>query len=618
MMEPVVKWTLAHEAQRSCSFNAGSGSALALPFIALTLLCAGCGADVRRFPLREPLVRDADLNPVSVACKPDPDPPKDDPQHLLCMPEPFESSFAWDAADNTVFRPIARFFAVDPEGEAVNVNSLDEVPDSSWFTNRIGKQPMTVEELVRGPCGDKVLDPNGPDGSWVIDQGKSNGANPGFRVKVEGVGKFMLKADPSDQPERATGATSIAARLYHAAGWWAPCDSVVYLRPSILKLTPGLTMTDNSGVSRPFDEAQLKTVLSKASKRGRLVRMVASRWLPGRAIGPFKYEGTREDDPNDVIPHENRRDLRGARVIAAWLNHFDSREQNTMSVWLSENEKDKESSPGHVRHYYIDLGDCFGSEWEWEDISKRLGHAYYFDAAYVLEDLLTFGVIERPWDRAKRSRDGDIFGFFSDRDFRPEIWHGGYPNPAFLRMTELDGAWAARAIARFTPEHVEAAVRMGDYTEPRHTTFLIDKLLKRQRAILARYLTRLSPIADVTVAAGTELCGVDLARRTGIARDTVRYTAAMYAGPSLALRAQPPVRPARDGGVCLSLPHVADQGVARGGGASEDDASSRYVVVDVSNGQARGPLRAHLYDLGPGRGYKLVGIERPDDADPPG
>ena len=34
---------------------------------------------------------------------------------------------------------------------AMNVNTLDEVPDSSWFTNRIGRKPMSIDELVRGP-----------------------------------------------------------------------------------------------------------------------------------------------------------------------------------------------------------------------------------------------------------------------------------------------------------------------------------------------------------------------------------------------------------------------------------------------------------------------------------
>lgn len=34
---------------------------------------------------------------------------------------------------------------------ALNVNSVDEVPDSSWYTNRIGRRAMTDDEIVRGP-----------------------------------------------------------------------------------------------------------------------------------------------------------------------------------------------------------------------------------------------------------------------------------------------------------------------------------------------------------------------------------------------------------------------------------------------------------------------------------
>ena len=34
---------------------------------------------------------------------------------------------------------------------ALNVNSVDEVPDSSWFTNRIGRRAMTGDEIARGP-----------------------------------------------------------------------------------------------------------------------------------------------------------------------------------------------------------------------------------------------------------------------------------------------------------------------------------------------------------------------------------------------------------------------------------------------------------------------------------
>ncbi|MGH7297252.1 MAG: hypothetical protein ACRELB_20100, partial [Polyangiaceae bacterium] len=60
------------------------------------------------------------------------------------------------------------------------------------------------------------------------------------------------------------------------------------------------------------------------------------------------------------------------------------------------------------------------------------------------------------------------------------------------------------------------------------------------------------------------------------------------------------------GGVCAFLPHVAPDAGPR------DDAPERYVRVSIRDGVARGPLIAHLYDLGPSRGYRLAGLERPE------
>src|SRR5262245_7308708 len=34
---------------------------------------------------------------------------------------------------------------------AANVNALDEVPNSSWYTNRLYLHGMTLEEIARGP-----------------------------------------------------------------------------------------------------------------------------------------------------------------------------------------------------------------------------------------------------------------------------------------------------------------------------------------------------------------------------------------------------------------------------------------------------------------------------------
>jgi hypothetical protein len=563
---------------------------------------------VRRFPLADVMWKDIDTTPFHAPCKPD----KDDPKKQVCMPESYVSSFAWDGADNIVFRPVAQFFKVDPGEEAVNVNAFDEVPDSSWFTNRLGVKDMTAAEIIQGSCNEDVLDPlKDPPGSWVIDQGKPNGANPGFRVKVAGKGKFFLKADVANQPEKGTGAAAAAARFYHAAGWFAPCDSVVYIRPDLLSLKPGLMVTDNTGVSRPFDDKALQELLGKAQKRDGLVRMVASKFLPGIPLGPFTYAGTRDDDPNDIIPHEDRRDLRGAKVISAWLNHFDSREQNSMETWMAANSKAPDSSPGHIQHWYLDLGDCFGSEWEWEGITRRLGFAYYLDIPYVVEDFLTLGIISRPWDRNVRSPDGEIFAYFNSKDFDPDMWRGGYPNPTFNRMTELDGAWAARTIARFTKEHIEAAISVADFTKPEHSAFLVYHLLVRQKRILETYFANRSPIADLVVKE-SQLCGVDLAKRTGTYDPALyAYSAKAWNGVDLVETADPAVTAGDAGAVCASLTHFASDG-----GAADDDAS-RYLVVDLMNGATKGPLRAHLYDLGPAKGFRLAGIERPKKSSSP-
>ncbi len=567
--------------------------------LALVGVVLGLGAcahsDPRVYALRDPVWRDQDLDNIKLDCK------GKDAKASPCIEE-YRSYFAWDAADNTIFRPLSEALILKKRGDAQNVNAFDEVPDSSWFTNRIGAHPMTDQEVFDGYCKPgKTLNSDLPDGSWLIDHGKDNGANPGFRVKSDDE-KYMLKLDNTDdkQGERATAATAIAARFYHAMGWWAPCDAVVYFRRSLLKLKPGLEIKANVGKPKKFDEKLLDELLSKTSRRGELYRATASRWLPGKPLGPFMYDGTKDDDPSDVIPHEHRRDLRGARVIAAWLNHFDSREQNSMATWM-EDETDK--SRGHVRHWYIDLGDSFGSEWTLEGFSRRFGHAYMLDVPYVTEDFLSFGIPQRPWDRNYREPTAPIFGFFSEKDFDPDHWRGEYPNPAFQNLAEGDAAWATRIVARFSRSQIEAAVKAGDLTEPAYSDFLVRVLVDRQRTLMLRYFKKLSPVTDVEVTPD-QVCAVDLARKTETwPVNSFRYRAAVTRGNedrgSLV-----PITVSAEGKLCMAVSS------RRPDGGAPDNAESRYAVLRISNGVSERPLEVHMYDLGPKRGLVIAGIAR--------
>jgi hypothetical protein len=573
-----------------------------LPVVLLALACGSAP----RYPLRAPLAVDTDRRAVHVSCETRPT--DDDPEHVACAPEPYVSPLAWDAADNSIFRPLARVFAVDPADEAENVNALDEVPDSAWFQNRMGRTRPSREALLRGACApEEMLDPSGAaPGSWLIDKGKPNGASAGFRIKVGGKRKYMMKTDTKEQPERPSAASVIGAAIYHAVGFNTSCEQIVYLEPKILTLAPGLTVTDNSNITRPFDRTALAGVLAQASPRGERVRMQASAWLPGHLIGPFRYEGTRSDDPNDVIPHEDRRDLRGGRLVAAWLNHFDAREQNTMDTWIASDPQIPDSSPGFVRHYYLDTSDSFGSEWADDGISRRLGRSYLLDFEDIGTDFVTFGTRTRPWEEARRTPGMEPFGYYHHRDFAPEAWKNEYPNPAFSRATEHDNAWMARILSRFDRADIDALVTLGDFTRPEHTAFLAEVLEMRLRKILERYLSVLSPLSDARVERGGVLALTDLAARRAV-RSSRPYAYRVQAEDDAGRRTAT-VRAGARGEVRVTLRHRAFT-------ASVPPADpSRYVVVTVDNGAAKYPLKVHLYDLGVERGFRLVGLERPTEA----
>src|SRR5262245_29530431 len=63
---------------------------------------------------------------------------------------------------------------------AVNINTLGEVPDSSWFQNRHASVRMSLDDLVRGPNTG-----TGPsmDGPWSVIGAKTEGVTPGFRIR---------------------------------------------------------------------------------------------------------------------------------------------------------------------------------------------------------------------------------------------------------------------------------------------------------------------------------------------------------------------------------------------------------------------------------------------------
>ena len=557
------------------------------------LAAAGCGSSDARFPLRDPLWHDTDMRPVTARCHAEPTPKE--PDHVSCAPESYDGTLYWDGIDSLLLRPLSEAVGLATSGESTNVNSMDEVPDSAWFTNRLGVRRMSVDELRQNACpSDKLLDPqNAADGAWLIDKGKTSGSTAGFRINVPGKGKYLVKLEVRG-PERQGAATVIGEAVFYAAGYYASCEQLLYVRPSIFKLAPGLVAAKgNFGDVYPFDQKSLDELIASGTTRAGLLRITASSWVPGYPIGQFRYEGTRDDDPNDVIPHQNRRELRGARLLAAWIDHFDSREGNSLDTWIPDSKGGPpDSSPGHVLHYQIGTSAALGSSWDWDDITRRLGYSYIIDWRDAAVDFITLGAVPRVWDRVQRAPGHEIFGYFNVADFDPEGWKNEYSNAAFSRMTERDGAWMARILAGFTPEMVRTLADMGQFSDAANTDYLESVLQGRLSKILERYLTRLSSIADLHVEGAERLCGVDVAEWRGLRDEReFRYTARVSGGPWLRVERGAGAR------VCVTLMH---------------ERTGDYLRVLVRDGVAAGPLIAHLVDLGPKAGYRLVGIERPD------
>jgi hypothetical protein len=401
---------------------------------------------------------------------------------------------------STLYDVLERTFAGRPDGDiprAVNVNTLGEVPDSSWFENRMGARAMTLDELVRGPTRGEGPDTARP---WTVIAGKTEGITPGFTVRDARGDVYFVKPDPRAYPNLSTAADVIGSRFFHAFGYFVPENHVAYVRRAGLSVGPQARIRVPNHGQRAMTEADLDQILSGAYRRADgAIRLVAGRALPGDDLGPHEYIGTRPDDANDVFPHEHRRELRGLRVFCAWLNHDDSRGTNTLDTFMAGTD-----GRGWVKHHLIDFSSTLGSgsnaAREIAPQGLRSGNEYIVEFGPSLKTALTLGLWERPWRHVKYSVHPEIGRLEADF-FRPEAWKPEYPNPAFERMLPDDAFWAARIVSRFTDEMVRALVHTGGYDDAAAERQLADTLIRRRDKVVAHYFRQLAPLAEFEVSA---------------------------------------------------------------------------------------------------------------------
>lgn len=374
-----------------------------------------------------------------------------------------------------------------PPGKPITaggVNTLGEVPDGPWYNTRHWAHAMSMEELRRGP-GDQ--DPPSMEGPWDVLAGKTEGVTPGFLMRDSRGNRYFIKFDPPTNPEMATAADVIGSKFFYALGYYTPSNYIVTFNPERLRIDPKAVVPDELGRDRPMTSRDLTMILLKVAPQGATrIRATASKFLDGRPVGPYRYYGTRRDDPNDIVPHEHRRDLRGLYVFAAWLGHDDSRAINTLDTIVEQ------GSIHFIRHHLIDFGSILGSASE-KPNSARSGNEYLFSFKPALAEIFTLGLYAPAWTRAYFP-DLPAVGRFEYKVFNPDRYRPEYPNPAFQNRLRDDEYWAARQVMSFSDEQIRELVKQGQYSDPEAEAWIVKCLVERRNKIGRTFVERVLPL----------------------------------------------------------------------------------------------------------------------------
>ncbi|MEZ4373927.1 MAG: hypothetical protein R3B07_24105 [Polyangiaceae bacterium] len=454
-----------------------------LSWAPLALVLFGCAGSTERFKDQPIVWRVSDTANIP------------EPEEREFFPLPFGSEVM-------VHGQLTRVLSLPDKEPAWNTNALEEVPDSSWFTNRIGVRQVTPDEAATGTSASGP-----PTLPLTITSAKAGGANPGFFAEDAKGRKFVIKFDTKENPELQTSTSVIVNRVIWSAGYNVPNDDLFVFARNQLKLAPDAKLKDELGKKRTMTVADVDEALAKAPRLadGRY-RASSSEFLEGVPKGGFPAKGTRSDDANDLIPHEHRREVRGMRVLAAWLNHTDMKEDNTIDMYVEENGR------RFLRHYFLDFGEAMGGH-PAEKNRHEDGFEYAWDWENQSRALVSLGLWKRPWEDVKDTPWLSV-GPFGASPFDPREWREAYPYWPFYELDEVDAFWAAKLVMRFDRPILTAIVKRGQLSDADAESYLVDTLLARQRKVGKAFLEALSPLDDFhferDARGALQLCAVDL------------------------------------------------------------------------------------------------------------
>jgi hypothetical protein len=490
----------------------------------------------------------------------------------------------------SVERPITRPLELQRHHRALGVNALDEVPDSTWFTNRIGVRELSRDEIKRGPVTDDGPEQHVP---WTVHSTKLNGEASSGLIIIDARGvKYQLKFGDPSHPELESGAQVIVNRLMWACGYHVAADMIVHFRPQDLTLDPKATKKGRLAETKgKLTQADLDHAFATMphDNKGR-IRALASRWLDGVSLGGYSPEGVRKGDPNDRIRHERRRDLRGEYAMFEWVEHTEGDQSNLLDMWV----EDPGDHRHYVEHYQIDFDGALGAKALLRsDLHEGHMHAFSFWTLF-------YGIVSLGFDpRRQTNHLGPIIHgvspSFVTTGFDPNRWTTDQPYAPFIEADRYDKFWGAGIVARFTPDQIRAAVEAAEFSDPHAVDYVTDTLVARQRILVEHWFdTGVNPLASFAISSGA-LCFDDLAISSGIASQFATKYAITPVSEDAKPLAAAQVRPASGVRTCHPVTLTGD-----------------YAIVRISTERKRykGDTFVHLGRDPQSGGVRVIGIWR--------
>jgi hypothetical protein len=376
---------------------------------------------------------------------------------------------------------VADLVGVHTEREAVNVNAFDEVPNSSWFTNRNHVRAVPVSELEHGPDA-----PDLPDMPWTITKAKQSGWSVGFQIRDARGVSWLIKLDPVGHPQLTSGAGMVCRTLFYAAGYNLPHNEPIRFRREDVKIDEAL---QNETGAEHLSPAELDTLLAHGAVCADGTHSgTASRMLEGHVLGFPSLSKKRPGDTNDWYTPMNRRELRGLFVLCSWLGDWDMEDHQFLDAFVETG-----GSKGHVEHYFLDVDASLGAAAEgpkrpWEGYERAV------DFAWIGRRIVTLGFVREPWRRARQDPGIPSVGRFESKVYDPGDFRTNVEQPQFRAMTDRDAYWGAKIVASFSNAQIAAAVGAVGYDDPRARDYLVQALIERRDKTARYWFHRVAPL----------------------------------------------------------------------------------------------------------------------------